>query len=71
MLLEQLSNAFGPAGCEDEVRRALARALRDQVDDLQTDALGNLTAFKRGNGKEPRLKVMVDAHTDEQPDRAG
>jgi endoglucanase len=65
LLLEQLSNAFGPAGCEDEVRRTLARALRDQVDDLLTDALGNLIAFKQGSGSEPRLKVMVDAHTDE------
>lgn len=65
MLLEQLSNAFGPSGCEDEVRRTLARALRDQVDDLQTDVLGNLIAFKRGSETEPRLKVMVDAHTDE------
>lgn len=65
MLLEELSNAFGPAGCEDEVRRILARALRDRVDDLQTDTLGNLIAFKRGTGAEPRLKVMVDAHTDE------
>ncbi len=65
MLLEQLSNAFGPSGHEDEVRRLLARALRDRVDDLQVDALGNLIAFKRGTGPEPRLKVMVDAHTDE------
>jgi putative aminopeptidase FrvX len=65
LLLEKLSNAFGPSGCEDEVRRVLARALRDKVDDLQTDALGNLIAFKRGTGTEPRLKVMVDAHTDE------
>lgn len=65
MLLEKLSNAFGPSGCEDEVRRLLARALRDKVDDLQTDALGNLIAFKKGTGPEPRLKVMVDAHTDE------
>ena len=65
MLLEELSNAFGPSGCEDEVRRILARHLRDQVDDLSTDALGNLIAFKRGTGPEPRLKVMVDAHTDE------
>lgn len=65
MLLEKLSNAFGPSGCEDEVRRTLARALRDKVDDLQTDALGNLIAFKQGTGPEPRLKVMVDAHTDE------
>lgn len=65
MLLEELSNAFGPSGCEDEVRRALARAVRDQVDELETDALGNLIAFKRGTGSGPRLKVMVDAHTDE------
>ncbi len=65
MLLEKLSNAFGPSGCEGEVRRLLARALRDKVDDLQTDALGNLIAFKKGTGPEPRMKVMVDAHTDE------
>lgn len=65
MLLEKLSNAFGPSGCEDEVRRLLARALRDKVDDLQTDALGNLIALKKGTGPEPRMKVMVDAHTDE------
>jgi putative aminopeptidase FrvX len=65
LLLEELSNAFGPSGCEDEVRRVLARALRDRVDDMLTDALGNLIAFKRGAGPEPRIKVMVDAHTDE------
>lgn len=65
MLLEKLSNAFGPSGCEDEVRRLLARTLRDNVDDLQTDALGNLIAFKKGTGPKPRMKVMVDAHTDE------
>lgn len=65
MLLEQLSNAFGPSGNEDEVRRILARALRHHVDELKTDALGNLIAFKRGSGAEPRLRVMVDAHTDE------
>jgi putative aminopeptidase FrvX len=65
LLLEELSNAFGPSGCEDEVRRTLARALHGKVDELQTDALGNLIAFKRGTGPEPRLKVMVDAHTDE------
>ncbi len=65
MLLEKLSNAFGPSGCEGDVRRLLARVLRDKVDDLQTDALGNLIAFKKGTGPEPRMKVMVDAHTDE------
>ncbi|MEJ2734723.1 MAG: M42 family metallopeptidase [Anaerolineae bacterium] len=64
-MLEELSNAFGPSGCEHEVRHILARALRDTVDDLQTDALGNLIAYKRGTGPEPRLRVMVDAHTDE------
>ena len=65
MLLEQLSNAFGPSGCEDEVRRTLAHALRGKVDGMRTDALGNLIAFKQGTGPEPRLRVMVDAPTDE------
>ncbi len=65
MLLEELSNAFGPSGCEDRVRHTLARALRGKVDDLRTDALGNLIACKRGKGIEPRLRVMVDAHMDE------
>jgi endoglucanase len=65
VLLEKLSNAFGPSGCEDEVRQILARSLRGQVDTLETDALGNLVAVKRGTGPEPRLRVMIDAHTDE------
>ncbi len=65
MLLEKLSNAFGPSGCEDEVRRTLARTLHGKVDELQTDALGNLIAIKRGQGPAPRLKVMIDAHMDE------
>lgn len=65
MLLQELSNAFGPSGCEAEVARLLARTLKGRVDDLQVDALGNLIAFKRGVGPEPRLKVMIDAHTDE------
>ena len=65
MLLERLSNAFGPPGCEDEVRRILARAIREKVDDLRADAIGNLIAFKRGRGTGARLKVMVEAHMDE------
>jgi putative aminopeptidase FrvX len=65
LLLEKLSNAFGPSGCEDEVRQTLARDLYGKVDELQTDALGNLIAIKKGTGPAPRLKVMVDAHMDE------
>ena len=65
MLLEKLSNAFGPSGCEDEVRRVLAQAIHGQVDELFVDAIGNLIAVKRGSGPEPRLKVLIDAHTDE------
>jgi endoglucanase len=65
LLLEDLCNAFGPPGNEDEVRRVLARAIRGQVDELFVDSMGNLIAVKRGTGPEPRLKVMVDAHTDE------
>lgn len=65
LLLRDLSNAFGPPGDEGDVRRVLARAIRGHVDELFIDTMGNLIALKRGTGPEPRLKVLVDAHTDE------
>ncbi|MGE5673376.1 MAG: M42 family metallopeptidase [Mycobacterium leprae] len=61
MLLEKLSNACGVSGCEDEVRDLLKRELAPYVDEMWTDAIGNLIV-RKGNGP---IKVMLDAHTDE------
>lgn len=64
MLLEQLSNAIGVSGEEDAVRKIILDAIKDHVSDIRIDAMGNLTALKKGNGKS-KLKVLIAAHMDE------
>jgi len=61
-LLRDLSERFGVAGFESEVRERLEELVSPHVDEVQVDPLGNLIAERRGNGG-PRL--MVDAHMDE------
>lgn len=61
-LLKRLCEAPGIAGREDAIRRISAAALRDVVDEVTVDALGNVVGVKRGNGG-PR--VMLAAHMDE------
>ena len=64
MILEQLSNAFGPSGCEHDVRRVLIDAVGDAVDSWHVDAVGNLIAFQAGTANKG-FKVMAAAHMDE------
>ena len=63
-ILRQLSEAIGVSGAEGEVRKLIRGMIEAHVDDLQTDTMGNLFAFKKGAGRA-RLTVMVDAHMDE------
>ncbi len=58
--LQRLSDAFGVAGFEDEVRGVLQEMAAPYVDACETDPLGNLIC-SRGSG-DP---VMLDAHMDE------
>ncbi|MER3481149.1 MAG: endoglucanase [Meiothermus sp.] len=60
-LLKRLSEAAGIPGWEDRVRELVRGALEGLVDEVRTDALGNLIARRGGQG--PR--VMVAAHLDE------
>lgn len=64
-LLEKLSNEFGPSGRERAVRGLIKAEIEGLVDSIEVDALGNLIAFKAGDGPAPRLKVMLAAHMDE------
>jgi endoglucanase len=64
MLLKELSQAIGVSGDEGAVRAIIRDAIADHVTDMQTDSMGNLTAFKHGTG-ERSLRVMLDAHMDE------
>ncbi|MBC7093117.1 M42 family metallopeptidase [Candidatus Bipolaricaulota bacterium] len=58
--LQALSDAFGVAGFEDEVREVLRDMVSPYVDTCEVDPLGNLTC-SRGSGDA----VMLDAHMDE------
>ena len=59
-LWNEVGGAFGPSGREDEVREAIAAIAGEYIDDVTTDALGNLICRKKGSGK----KVLFAAHMD-------
>jgi tetrahedral aminopeptidase len=62
--LKHLSNAPGVSGAESAVRQIVIDLIKDHVDELRVDTLGNVLAVKRARGKAP-LRVMLDAHLDE------
>ena len=61
--MEELSGIGGVSGDEDAVRAAIAAKLQG-VCELETDALGNLIAFKKG-GAKPKNTLQFSAHMDE------
>ena len=72
-LLEKLSLAFGPSGCEGEVMQKLCEYLQPYADRIYTDALGTLIAVWRGTGDfhdapageiVPK-RLLLAAHMDE------
>ena len=63
-LLKHLCDLPGIPGREERVRSFIESQLGGVVDDLSTDALGNLIALKKGSGTNPK-RVMIIAHMDE------
>ena len=61
-LIQELSDAFGVSGFEDEVREVISGRIQPYVDELRTDVLGNLIATRKGKSD---FKLMYDAHMDE------
>ena len=61
--LEQLSNAYGVAGREEEVRNLMVKLLKPHADEVVIDRLENVIAMKKGKKGKP--KVMIAAHMDE------
>lgn len=62
-LLKRLCEAHGVPGREEAVRALVISELEQLCDEIRTDALGNVIAFKKGSGHGP--KVMLAAHMDE------
>ncbi len=66
MILEELSNAFGPSGFEDDVRNIILDEIHEYVDNCEVDYLGNIIALKKGKDANLKThKVMIAAHMDE------
>jgi len=60
-LLQRLSNAAGPPGFEEPVRKIMVQELRPVSDQISYDGLGSVIARQGNSG--PR--IMIDAHMDE------
>jgi len=61
--LEQLSNACGVTGREEEVRNLMIKLMKPHVDKITVDNFDNVIALKKGKKDSP--KVMLAAHMDE------
>lgn len=64
MILQELSEAVGVSGKEDAVRSIILKAIDGHAENIRIDAMGNITAVKKGKGKN-RPRVMLAAHMDE------
>lgn len=62
-LLAKLTGTYGPSGNEEEISKVIEDEIRDYVDEIKKDVMGNLIAFKKGNGQGKR--VMLSAHMDQ------
>lgn len=63
-IIRKLTGIYGPSGHEEMIRSYIKEMIKDHVDDIKIDTLGNLIAYKKGSGKY-RGKIMIAAHMDE------
>lgn len=61
--MKELSLTPGISGFEGEIANIITRELKDKVDNIETDSMGNIIATKKGDKKAPT--IMLAAHMDE------
>ena len=61
-LLRKICETPGAPGYEQPIRSFLMQELGDLTDELTTDSMGNVIAFRKGNSEK---KLMIAAHMDE------
>ena len=62
-LVYELVQIPGPTGFEGRVASRLKELLKDHVDEMYIDKMGNLIAKKKGT--EGKHSLALEAHTDE------
>lgn len=60
-LLKEIVTTYGPSSREEMIRSLIANEIKEYVDEIKIDALGNLIAHKKGLGK----KIMISSHMDQ------
>ena len=60
-VIKKLTEVFGPSGYEKRVSKIIKGEIKNYVDSLKIDRMGNLIAHIKGKGP----KIMVAAHMDE------
>lgn len=60
-LLKDIVKVYGPSSNEEKIREFIRAEIEEYVDDIRVDAMGNLIAHKKGEGK----RVMISAHMDQ------
>lgn len=63
MLLKRLTDAFGVSGNEKEVRNIIIEEIKNHVDNIHIDNLGNVIVFKKGQNSN--INIAIAAHMDE------
>ncbi len=63
--LKSMIEMHAPSGHEGPLRAYLREVWGPWADEFQVDGLGSLTAIKRGDGPDPRPRIMLSAHMDE------
>jgi len=62
--LKQMLSAPGLSGYEYPIRDIVRAAWQPLCDEISVSRVGSLHALKRGDGPEPRPRVMLSAHMD-------
>ncbi len=60
-LLKDIVRVYGPSSNEKKIREFIREEIKDYVDEINVDVMGNLIARKKGEGK----KIMISAHMDQ------
>ena len=63
MSLKKLSRINSVSGNEGKIRDYIIKEIKDYVDEIRVDRIGNIIAYK--SGKQTQPKVMISAHMDE------
>ncbi|MCC7572346.1 MAG: M42 family metallopeptidase [Candidatus Methanofastidiosum sp.] len=61
-LLKKLSEAPGVSGHEKRIKKLIIEEIKNHVDEIREDSMGNIIAIKKGSDK---FGVMISAHMDE------